>query len=64
VIAEIVSLSRYETQVSALMDEDERSAMEFFIACARKIILSFPARVDFARLVGAGAARERVVGSE
>jgi mRNA-degrading endonuclease RelE of RelBE toxin-antitoxin system len=34
VIAEIVSLSRYESQVSALMDEEERMAMEFFIACA------------------------------
>jgi len=34
VIAEIVSLSRYESQVSALMDEEERAAMEFFIACA------------------------------
>lgn len=32
-IADIVSLSRYETQVSKLMDEDERAAMEFFIAC-------------------------------
>src|ERR1700722_3662747 len=34
VIAEIVSLSRYESQVSALVSEDERAAMEFFIACA------------------------------
>ncbi len=34
VIAEIVSLSAYESQVSALLDEDERMAMEFFIACA------------------------------
>ena len=32
-IAEIVSLARYEAEVSALMDEDERAAMEFFIAC-------------------------------
>jgi hypothetical protein len=32
VIAEIVSLSAYESQVSALMDEEERAAMEFFIA--------------------------------
>lgn len=31
-IAEIVSLSAYESQVSALMDEEERAAMEFFIA--------------------------------
>jgi hypothetical protein len=34
VIAEIVSLSRYESQVSALLDEEERAAMEFYLACA------------------------------
>jgi hypothetical protein len=34
VIAEIVSLPGYESQVAALMDEDERGAMEFFIASA------------------------------
>ena len=34
VIAEIVSLSAYEAQVSALLNEEERMAMEFFIACA------------------------------
>jgi hypothetical protein len=33
-IAEIVSLSGYEAQVSALLTEEERIAMEFFIACA------------------------------
>jgi hypothetical protein len=33
VIAEIVSLARYESQVSALLNEDERVAMEFYIAC-------------------------------
>lgn len=33
-IAEIVSLSGYESQVSALLTEEERIAMEFFIACA------------------------------
>ena len=33
-IAEIVSLSRYEAQISALLAEEERMAMEFFIACA------------------------------
>jgi hypothetical protein len=32
-IAEIVSLSAYESQISALMDDEERAAMEFFIAC-------------------------------
>lgn len=34
VIAEVVSLSAYESQVSALLDEQERMAMEFFIARA------------------------------
>jgi hypothetical protein len=34
VIAEIVSLSGYASQVSALLDEDEQMAMEFYIACA------------------------------
>jgi len=34
VIAEVVSLSAYESQVSVLLTEDERMAMEFFIACA------------------------------
>jgi hypothetical protein len=34
VIAEIVSLSGYESQASALLSEDERIAMEFYIACA------------------------------
>jgi mRNA-degrading endonuclease RelE of RelBE toxin-antitoxin system len=33
VIAEIVSLSGYESQVSALLNEEERMAMEFFVAC-------------------------------
>ena len=34
VIAEIVSLTGYESQVSALLNEEERMAMEFYIACA------------------------------
>jgi mRNA-degrading endonuclease RelE of RelBE toxin-antitoxin system len=34
VVAEVVSLSGYESQVSALLNEDERMAMEFFTACA------------------------------
>lgn len=33
-IAEIVSLSSYESQVSAYLNEEERLAMEFYIACA------------------------------
>jgi hypothetical protein len=38
VIAEIVSLSGYESQAAALLSEDERMAMEFFIACAPETI--------------------------
>jgi hypothetical protein len=34
VIAEIVSLSGYEAQVALLLNEEERMAMEFYIACA------------------------------
>ena len=33
-IADVVSLSSYEFQVRTLLTEDERMAMEFFIACA------------------------------
>ena len=33
-IAEIVSLSGYESQISALLNEEERMAMEFYVACA------------------------------
>ena len=33
-IAEIVSLLGYESQVSALLNEDERMAIEFYVACA------------------------------
>ena len=33
-IAEIVSLSGYESQVSALLNDEERTALEFYIACA------------------------------
>ena len=34
VVAEVVSLSAYESQVSGLLNEEEWMAMEFFIACA------------------------------
>ncbi len=33
-IAEIVGLPAYESQVSTLLDEEEQLALEFFIACA------------------------------
>ena len=32
-LAEIVGLPAYESQVASLLDEDERAAMEFHIAC-------------------------------
>lgn len=34
VIAEIISLPGYESRVLGFLSEDERMAMEFFIACA------------------------------
>jgi hypothetical protein len=34
VIADIVSLAGYESQASALLNEQDRMAMEFYIACA------------------------------
>jgi hypothetical protein len=34
VIAEIVSLPGYESRASVLLNEDERMAVEFYIACA------------------------------
>jgi RelE toxin of RelE / RelB toxin-antitoxin system len=34
VIVEVVGLAAYESQVSAILDEQERMVMEFFIACA------------------------------
>jgi hypothetical protein len=37
VIAEIVSVTGYESQVSELLNEEERMAMEFFIACAPEV---------------------------
>lgn len=49
VIAEIVSLSGYESQVSALLNEEERLAMEFFIACAPE---------DHPAIAGAGGFRK------
>jgi hypothetical protein len=55
VIAEILSLSGYESQVSALLNEEERSAMEFFIACAPEDHPVMPA--------GRDEARERAVAS-
>ena len=44
-IAEVVSLSTYESQVSALLTEDERMAMEFFI-----FFLAEPGRIYVAAI--------------
>ncbi|HYL38634.1 MAG TPA: hypothetical protein VEV17_22140 [Bryobacteraceae bacterium] len=55
-IAEIVSLPAYESQVSALLGEDERMAMEFYIASAPE---HHPVRAVFAKFAGPGQARER-----
>jgi hypothetical protein len=58
VIAEVVSLSGYESQVAALLDEEERMVMEFFIACAPE---DHPVRVPeaFAKPAGPSEGRER-----
>jgi hypothetical protein len=49
VIAEIVSLPGYESQASELLREDERMAMEFFIACAPESHPLIPATGGFRR---------------
>jgi hypothetical protein len=49
VIAEIISLPGYESQVSDLMDEEQRTAMEFFIACGPE---------DHPLIVGSGGFRK------
>ena len=46
-IAEVVSLAAYETQVASLLTEDERSAMEYFIACAPEAHPVIPASGGF-----------------
>ncbi len=48
-IAEIISLPGYESQVSDLMDEEQRTAMEFFIACGPE---------DHPLIVGSGGFRK------
>ena len=48
-IAEIVSLSGYESKVSALLNEEDRVATEFFIACGPE---------DHPVVPGAGGFRE------
>ena len=59
VIAEIVSLSAYEAQVSALLTEDERMAMSSSSPARPKIIRSYRVPVLFARPDGLHEAEER-----
>ena len=59
-IAEIVSLSGYESRVSALLNEEERLALKFFIACAPEDHPVFRAQAAFAKPAGRGGAKGRV----
>ena len=52
-IAEIVSLSGYESQVSALLNEPDRTAMEFFIASAPEDHPVIPGAGGFRQAPGA-----------
>jgi hypothetical protein len=61
VIAEIVSLSGYEAQVSKLLDDDERIAMVFFIACMPEDHPVIPGSGGFRKLAGLEEAEERAV---
>jgi hypothetical protein len=59
-IAEIVSLPGYETQVSALLSEDKRMALEFFIACDPEAHPVIPGAGGFRSSPGAeGQRKER-----
>ena len=53
-IAEIVGLSGYEAQVSALLNEEERMAMEFHIACAPEDYPVIPGNLLFPGRAWAG----------
>jgi mRNA-degrading endonuclease RelE of RelBE toxin-antitoxin system len=57
VIAEIVSLPGYESQVTALLNEEEREAMEFFIACAPEDHPVIPGSGGFRKARWAGHGR-------
>ncbi len=50
VIAEIVSLSAYESQVTALLSEDERMAMEFYVASAPEVHPVIPGTGGFRKV--------------
>lgn len=63
VIAEIVSLLRYESQVAALMDEEERVEMEFFIACDPEVHPVIPEQAASARPVGAAVVKAKAAAS-
>jgi hypothetical protein len=59
VIAEIVSLPGYESQVSTCLNEEERMAMEFYVACAPEDHPVVPGSGGFARLAGPDETRGR-----
>jgi hypothetical protein len=65
VIAEIVSLPGYESQVAASLNEEERMAMEFYIACAPEDHPVIPGAGGFrkARWARRGQRKERRLSS-
>lgn len=60
-IAEIVSLSGYEAQVSMLLSEEERMAMEFYIACTPEDHPIMPGSGGSARRAGHDGVRAKAV---
>ena len=53
-----MSLSGYEAQVSALLDDDERIAMVFFIACMPEDHPVIPGSAAFESLLGSKRQRK------
>jgi len=63
-IAEIVSLPAYEAQVVKLLSEDERQAMEFFIACAPEMHPVIPGSGGFQKARWARKGKGKVAAFE
>lgn len=57
-IAEIVSLPGYESQVSALLNEEERMAMEFFVACTPEDHPVIPGTCGFRKFISTWSNRD------